>query len=214
MVAFPTCRFNSALAQAQSQTQKNFPDNNAIVLNYNSQYPPCSILGHFGQKSNIISMFMLTTSTFLSSPLHQCLGSACPGVFCPEIQVLVQVQVRHTSSPSRPAACSPLTVQSKQACKNYNAGFLGFSCLSPGHVWSGNFPAGEMFFMSKVSRTFMYTRGCSHIMSANFGGFQTPHPSSSFVTFWLTPPSPFVILRQHLPDPPLLIRYYDKHFLT
>ena len=28
------------------------------------------------------------------------------------------------------------------------------SDLSPGQVWSGNFPAGEMFFMSKVSRTF------------------------------------------------------------
>ena len=26
--------------------------------------------------------------------------------------------------------------------------------LSPGQVWSGNLPAGEMFFMSKVSRTF------------------------------------------------------------
>ena len=57
-------------------------------------------------------------------------------------------------------------------------------------------------------------RGCSHIMSANFGGFQTPPPSSSFVTFLLSPLPPFVILCQHLPDPPLLIRYYDKHFLT
>ena len=28
--------------------------------------------------------------------------------------------------------------------------------LSPGQVWSGNFPAGEMFFMSKVSRTFTH----------------------------------------------------------
>ena len=69
MVAFPTCRFNSALAQAQSQTQKNFPDNNAIVLNYNSQYPLFSILGHFGQKKQVhIHHHQLFISTSPSMP--------------------------------------------------------------------------------------------------------------------------------------------------
>ena len=39
-------------------------------------------------------------------------------------------------------------------------------------------------------------RGCPHMMSANFRGFQTPPP-------------PFVILRQHLPDPHQI--QYSQH---
>ena len=43
-------------------------------------------------------------------------------------------------------------------------------------------------------------RGCPHITSANFGGFQTPPP-------------PLVSLRQHLADPPSTIVFKEKHFL-
>ena len=52
-------------------------------------------------------------------------------------------------------------------------------------------------------------RGCSHIMSANFGGFQT-----TLCHLLVYHPPPFVILHQYLPDSPLLIRFYEKHFLT
>ena len=45
-------------------------------------------------------------------------------------------------------------------------------------------------------------RGCSHITSAKFGGFQTPPPPLvSNGQHLPDPPPPLVILRQHLPDP-------------
>ena len=56
-------------------------------------------------------------------------------------------------------------------------------------------------------------QGAVHISCQLILGVSRPPPLSSFVIFCHTPPTPFAILRQHLPDPPLLIRSYDKHFL-
>ena len=68
-------------------------------------------------------------------------------------------------------------------------------------------------------------RGCPHIMSANFGGFQTPPPplvsngqqlpyppppSSAMVSICLTPPPPLVSLRQHLADPPSITAFKEN----
>ena len=44
-------------------------------------------------------------------------------------------------------------------------------------------------------------RGCPHIMSANFGGFQTPPP-------------PLVSNRQHLLDPPNAFKERNTFYMT
>ena len=83
-----------------------------------------------------------------------------------------------------------------------------FFC-QPGHLTPPRGDRTTFFQFTNLS-------GALHILRQPILGVSRhpSSPSSSFVTFWLTAPPPFVILCQHLPDPPLLIRYYDKHFLT
>ena len=56
--------------------------------------------------------------------------------------------------------------------------------------------------------------GAVHILRQPKSGVSGPPlpPPSAMVSIWLTPPPPFVSFRQHLPDAPFELQFYNVDF--